>query len=363
MRVVKEEFGRVNDQTVFLFHLINDQGVEVGCINYGCIITNVITPDKNGNFENIVVGYNTLKEYVEDSYFLGAAIGRVAGRIKGGSFELDDKPYSLAKNENSNHLHGGINGFNQRLWDAEIIEREQEIGVQFSYFSPDGEEGYPGNLTIKITYTLNNDNELTIHYSGVSDKKTLLNMTNHSYFNLSGNLKRDILSHSLMIKSDRFLELNEELLPTGEMLDVKGTVFDFTNDRFIQTGADSNHPQNKLAGGGYDHPFLLHTQHDNEIVLKDPVSGRTLTIETDEVGVVVYSGNQMQSEGEIAGVPSRKYLGICLETQGLPDAIHHPQFPSWILDKNQEYSSKTSYKFETVRKNSYKGLGERYEKP
>jgi aldose 1-epimerase len=345
MKVLKEEFGRKDNQTVFLFNLINDHGVEIGCINYGCIITKIIAPDKEGNFENVVIGYDNLNEYENDSYFLGAAVGRVAGRIKAGAFDLNGKTYTLAKNENNNHLHGGNKGFNQIVWDSEVIEDEQEIGVRFTYFSPNGEEGYPGNLKVSVTYTLNNDNELSIHYSGVSDEDTLLNMTNHSYFNLSGNLRRDILHHSLRINSDKFLELNDELLPTGDMLDVRGTAFDFTTERMIETGVLSQHPQNKLAGAGYDHPFLLNTQHDQEIVLRDIESGRTLTIETDEPSVVVYSGNQMKSEGEIAGVPSRKYLGICLETQGLPDAIHHPQFPSWVLEKDQEYSTVTTYKF------------------
>jgi aldose 1-epimerase len=351
MKVVKEEFGTKDNQTVFLFSLINDHGVEVGCLNYGCIITKIITPDQDGHYENVVVGYDTFKEYENDSYFLGAVIGRVAGRIKAGSFEFNGKQYSLAKNERHNHLHGGNKGFNQIIWNAEVFENKQEIGVHFSYVSPDGEEGYPGNLKVDVTYTLNNKNELSIRYSGVSDKTTLLNMTNHSYFNLSGNLKRDILHHSLLIKSDQFLELNEELLPTGKMLDVTGTAFDFTSERFIQSGVVSEHPQNKLAGEGYDHPFLLHTLHDQEIVLKDSESGRILTIETDEVAVVVYSGNQMKSELELAGgVPSRKYMGICLETQGLPDAIHHPLFPSWILEKEKEYSSTTTYKFGILTK-------------
>lgn len=345
MKILKEEFGRKDNQTVFLFTLVNNHGVEVGCINYGCIITKIITPDKEGNFENIVIGYDTLKEYENDPYFLGAAIGRVAGRIKAGSFDLNGQTYTLANNENINHLHGGNKGFNQMVWESEVVENEQEIGVRFTYLSLNGEEGYPGNLNVSVTYTLNNENELSIRYSGVSDEDTLLNMTNHSYFNLSGNLKRDILNHTLQIKSDKFLELNDELLPSGEMLDVKGTAFDFTTERMIQTGVNSDHLQNRLAGAGYDHPFLLNTQHDEEIVLKDIESGRTLTIETDEAGVVVYSGNMMKSEGVIAGVPARKYLGICLETQGLPDAIHHPQFPSWVLEKDKEYSSVTVYKF------------------
>lgn len=345
MKVIQEKFGEINDQTVNSFTLVNDHGIELTCINYGCIITKMITPDKDGNYENIVLGYDSLEEYVKGSYFFGTVVGRVAGRIKGGSFDLNGKTYTLAKNENNNHLHGGDKGFDKVIWDASIQENDEKVSVQFSYLSPDGEEGYPGNLNIKVTYTLNNQNELTIHYSGISDEKTLLNMTNHSYFNLSGNIKRDILNHSLSIKSDKFLELNDELLPTGNLLEVKGTSFDFTNERFIQTGVESNHPQNLLAGNGYDHPFALSSNHDEEIILKDSGSGRTLTIETDEPGVVVYSGNQMKTEGEIYGVPSRKYLGICLETQGLPDAIHHPNFPSWVLEKDQEYTSATKYKF------------------
>lgn len=350
MKILKEDFGSIDQKSVYSFTLVNDQDVRISCINYGCIITKIITPDREGNYENIVLGYTTLDEYLSDSYFLGATIGRIAGRIKAGSFELDGKTYQLAKNENGNHLHGGIKGFNRSVWDAETIENDHEVGVQFSTFSPDGEEGYPGNLKISVSYMLNNNNEFSIHYSGISDKNTILNMTNHSYFNLSGNVKRDILHHSLMIKSDKFLELNQELLPTGKMVDVKGTPFDFTSSRFIQTGTVSEHPQNILAGGGYDHPFLLNSQRDNEIVLKDPDSGRELTIETDEAGVVVYSGNQIKQKGEICGVPSRKYLGICLETQGLPDAVHHPEFPSWVLNKDQEYRTTTTYKFGTFEK-------------
>ena len=345
MKVIQEKFGQLNDQGVHSYTLVNDHGMELTCINYGCIITKIITPDRNGHYENIVLGYNSLEEYVKGSYFFGTVVGRVAGRIKGGEFDLNGKTYALAKNENNNHLHGGIKGFDKVIWDASVIENNEEVGVQFSYLSPDGENGYPGNVNIKVTYTLHNDNELTIHYSGISDEKTLLNMTNHSYFNLTGDIKSDVLNHSLKIKSEKFLELNKELLPTGELLDVKGTPFDFTSDRLIQTVVESSHPQNQLAGHGYDHPFLLSSNHDQEIILTDSESGRTLTVETDEPGVVVYSGNQMKAEGEIYGVPSRKYLGICLETQGLPDAIHHPNFPSWVLEKDQEYTSVTKYKF------------------
>ncbi|MDN3017117.1 galactose mutarotase [Paenibacillus sp. BSR1-1] len=342
MKVIHESFGQIDHQTVSSFTMVNDNGVEVTAINYGCIITKIVVPDKNGNYENVVLGHDSLNDYLKDPYFLGAVVGRVGGRIKGGSFELDGQNYTLAKNDGNNHLHGGIKGFDKVVWDAEVMEE----GVRFSYLSPDGEEGYPGNLHIQVTYTLNNNNEFTIHYSAQTDKKTLLTVTNHAYFNLSGSLKRDIVNHTLTIKSDQFLELDQEFIPTGILVDVKNTPFDFTSERIIETGIASDDPQNVLVGNGYDHPFLLNTNHDNEIVLKDPDSGRVLTIETDEAGVVVYSGNSLKTEGEFRGTPSGKHLGICLETQGMPDAIHHPHFPSIILDKEQQYSSKTVYKFE-----------------
>lgn len=320
----------------------NDQGMKVTAINYGCIITSILAPDKNGTFEDVVIGHDALDDYIHDTYFLGAVVGRVGGRIKGGSFELDGNTYTLPKNNQKNHLHGGFKGFNKVVWDAERLEE----GVRFSYFSPDGEEGYPGNLHIQVTYTIDNQNQLNIHYEAHSDQKTLLTVTNHSYFNLSGNLKRDIQQHSLKIKSDRFLELNDEFIPTGNLLEVSCTPFDFRDERAIETGITSAHDQNILVGNGYDHPFILNTNHNTEMVLKDPISGRILTIETDEVGVVLYSGNSIKNEGQFRGIPARKYLGICLETQGLPDAIHHPSFPTVILDKDQKYSSKTIYKFE-----------------
>lgn len=345
MQVKQENFGELNNQAVYSFTIKNDSGAELTCINYGCIITKMIVPDKQGNFENVVLGYDTFEKYLNDSLYLGAVVGRVSGRIKGARFELDGHSYTLEKNEQNNHIHGGIKGFSRVIWDAEVFKKENEAGVHFKYLSPDGEEGYPGNVAIKVTYTLNNDNELVITYDAITDKKTPLALTNHSYFNLSGNLKQDILNHTLKLKSDKFLELDQEFIPTGTMLDVSNTPFDFTEERTIKSGAVSNHPQNILVGEGYDHPFLLSRNHDEEIILKDPESGRILIVETDEVGVVVYSGNSISDKGYIRDVPSRKHLGICLETQGLPDAIHHPTFPSIIINKEQKYNSVTKYKF------------------
>ncbi|RSD27044.1 aldose epimerase family protein [Mesobacillus subterraneus] len=341
MEVLKERFGQIGSQSVYSFTLKNDEEMEVTVINYGCIITRINVPDADGMIENIVLGHDTLDEYVNDPYFLGAVVGRVAGRIKGGSFELEGQSFTLAQNDNTNHLHGGLKGFGKVVWDAKVMED----GVLFSYLSRDGEEGYPGNLYIEVTYRLTNDNELSIHYRAQSDQKTLLTATNHSYFNLSGNLKRDVLNHSLHLKSSRVLELDKEFLPTGRIMEVNDTPFDFTKGGTVKRGAESDYPQNVLVGQGYDHPYILDKNHDHEIVLKDPESGRTLTVESDEPAVVVYSGNSLKAEGDFRGVPSRKYLGICLETQAYPDSIHHPNFPSMVLEKGEMYSSVTRYKF------------------
>ncbi|MBS4200503.1 galactose mutarotase [Bacillus sp. FJAT-49732] len=348
MNITKEQFGKLGNNTVNAFSLENDHGVKVTFLDYGCTITKIITPNRNGEFENIVLGYDQLEGYLNNTAFFGSIVGRVAGRIGGAEFTLNGKTYSLAKNENNNHLHGGIKGFDKVIWDAKTEEKSDEVSVKFSFISPDGEEGYPGNLKMDVTYTLNNNNELKIQYEGISDETTLLNVTNHSYFNLSGDLKCDILDHELTLKSDQYLELQENLLPTGEYADVEGTPFDFRQGRSIRSGADSEHPQNKLAGGGYDHPFVLSENRNEEIVLRDSESGRQMIVETDAVGVVVYTSNQLAGDDEIYGVQPRKHLGICLETQGLPDAVHHENFPSWVLEKDKPYTSVTTFKFGIV---------------
>jgi aldose 1-epimerase len=341
MEILKESFGEIDGREVEAFTLKNESGIEITAITYGCIITTILVPDKKGHFENIVLGYDSLDDYADNPAFLGAVAGRVGGRIGGGEFELDGETYTLAQNNGNNHLHGGVKGFNKVIWNAEILDR----GVRFTYVSRDGEEGYPGNLKAGVTYTLNEQNQLSMKYEAETDKKTILTLTNHSYFNLSGNVKRNVLQHRLQLKSDQFLELDEEFIPTGTLLDVEDTPFDFRNSREIREGTVSEHPQNRLVGNGYDHPFILNTHHDKEIHLYDPPSGRTLTVETDEPAVVVYSGNSLDSAGEVGGRKGEKYLGICLETQGYPDAIHHPQFPSTILDVHEKYSSATTFIF------------------
>jgi aldose 1-epimerase len=344
MRIVQERFGEMEGKIITATTLINHRGMEVTSINYGCIITSILTPDQYGIKENIVLGFDSLEEYKKHSPYFGAVVGRFAGRIQGSSFTLDGVSYHLPRNNGQNHLHGGVKGFDKAIWDIEVVMGKQEAKVVYSYLSPDGEEGYPGNLHIKVIYTLSDRDELTISYEAVSDKNTLLNVTNHSYFNLSGNLKRDTLEHELTIKSDFFLELGEDLIPTGELLSVQGTTFDFRQGRKLQDGIQFQHPQNKLAGG-YDHPFVLNEHNNREIELRDKESGRMLTIETDQPSVVLYSGSQLSSDYTIRGVQCRKYLGVCLETQGFPDNIHHPHLPSTILEAGKVYQSQTKYLF------------------
>jgi aldose 1-epimerase len=345
MKVLEEKFAELNGQTVTAYTMVNDHGMEVTSIDYGCIITKILVPDQKGTIENVVLGFDTLEEYQQYSPYFGAVVGRHAGRIANAEFTLDGTTYHLEKNNNGNHLHGGLKGFDKVIWNTTVKEEKDSLSLVFMYLSKDGEEGYPGNLKMKVTYTLNNDNELEISYEGVSDQTTVVNVTNHSYFNLSGNLKRDIQGHTLSLKSDRFLELNEDLIPTGELLSVENTSFDFRTGHKINDGVESTHPQNVLAGNGYDHPFLLAENQNKEIHLYDEKSGRGLGIETNQPAVVLYTSNQLADSFSIRGVASRRYLGLCLETQGLPDSLNHPHFPSAILEKDEVYKSVTKYKF------------------
>lgn len=344
MKVTKKLFGEINWENVYEYTLKNDKGIEISCLDYGCVITKIVTPDRHGKYENIVLGFEDIESYREKSPYFGAFVGRVAGRIKGGEFELEGRTYTLANNDGKNHLHGGVKGFNDVIWEAEITEGEDEIKIEFSYTSLDGEEGYPGNLDVKVEYILNNNNEFIIQYKAETDKITLFNPTNHSYFNLSGNLKRDVLEHSLKVDSSKFLEIDEELLPTGKVLEVSDTVFDFRKGRKIKEGVSSNYIQNKIVGQGYDHTFILNS-NNSEILLWDEESGRKLVMNTDAPAVVLYTSNQLEEGMDLYGVSSRSYLGLCLETQIPPDAIHHENFPDCILRPEEVFISRTKYTF------------------
>lgn len=349
MLVQEKLFGFIDNRPVTLFTVRNKNGFEVSCMNYGCVIIEILASDRRQQYENVVLGFDTLEEYGQNAKYLGAVVGRVAGRIKGGYFRLGENVYNITMNEKNNHIHGGPKGFSHALWDATVLEGDQETTIEFTYLSKDGEEGYPGNLEMKVAYTILNDKDtLSITYTGISDKDTLVNVTNHSYFNLSGNLKKDVLGHELMMDSPAYLELNEEFLPTGNLVPVENSVFDFRESRKIAEGAASVHPQNVLVGNGYDHPFLLKESEPSIMVLSDEESGRKLVVETTESAVVLYTGNNLGSSTLMRGEQLRDYLGVCLETQGPPDSIHHPHFRSSILKAGKEYKSTTIFSFGVI---------------
>ncbi|MBT2569588.1 aldose epimerase family protein [Planococcus sp. ISL-110] len=351
MEVSEKVFDYKDNRPIKLYTLKNDQGFQVSCIDYGCVITEIIAPDRNGNLENVVLGFDTLEEYESNPYFFGALVGRFAGRIKDGEFAIGGTDYQVPRNANGHHLHGGSQGFHSALWDSKVVQTKNEATVEFTYVSPDGEEGFPGNLSMTVRYTLkNSSNQLVISYSGKSDKTTLLNVTNHSYFNLSGNFKRTIQDHELTLKSDHYLELDKELLPTGNLVPVaEDTLFDFRNGRSIKEAMSTEHPQAKLAGNGYDHPFLLDHAEQPGIKLTDSESGRKLVVETTEPAVVLYTGNDIGGSYSIRGVEAQDYLGLCLETQSPPDSLRHPHFQSAVLKADEEFKSETAYTFSSVR--------------
>lgn len=347
MAITKKIFGQINGQDITRYTLTNDKGFQVSCLDYGCIITEILAPDRDGLLENVVLGFDTWEEYGSNPHYFGTVVGRFAGRIQEGAFTIEGTDYQLAKNSDGQHLHGGPGGFHAAVWKTKMIETENESIVEFTHFSPDGEEGFPGNLTMTVRYIVKNDeNQLTISYSAVSDKTTLLNVTNHSYFNLSGDFKRTIVDHQLTIPSGHYAELNSDMLPTGKLVPVEeDPLFDFRKGRTIREGTDSKHPQIELVGGGYDHPFLLDKEVRQLIVLKDEESGRSLQVETTEPAVVLYTANHIGGPYSFKGVAAQNQLGLCLETQGMPDSIHHPHFPSAILKAEEAFESRTVYRF------------------
>lgn len=348
--VTEKVFGELNGRNIKSYTITNSKGLEVTCIDYGCTITELKVPDRHGNLENIVLGFDTLAEYITQSPYFGCVIGRSAGRIDNASFELGGKQYKLPQNDGNHNLHSGPNGFHNVVWNSEYVVHDSCATVTFSYTSPDGEEGFPGNLSVTVRYSLNDANELTIQYNANTDQKTVVNLTNHSYFNLSGNAKRTIIDHELTMKSDGYLELDSSLIPTGKINPVEGTGFDFRRCQKIQAGIRAGGPQTEIVGGGFDHPFILKAHHQDEIVLTDPVSGRQLVVETDEPCVVFYTGNMLGNDFVIRGKQSEKHLGLCLETQKPPNMFTDPHFPTSLLEASQVYESKTKYSFAICEK-------------
>ena len=342
---INQEEIQVLDQQWSEYTLTNDKGMKVSFLNYGGIITSIVVPDKNGTFENVVISYRNYEDYLTNPNYFGALIGRVAGRIEDSAFELNGQTYKLPANEGEHHLHGGPSGFHQVIWDVTPFEDDNQVGATLTHTSPDGEGGYPGTISMKVTYTLDNDNQLSITYQATTDQTTALTTTNHSYFNLSGNLQRDIKNHEVTIDSSQFVELDEELIPTGQKIDVEGTPFDFRQGRAIEDGVESKHPQNIVAGGGYDHYFILDKTKAEDIIVRDQTSGRKLTVKTDQPGFVMYTSNSLDNSLELKEGMSKQHLAVCLETQDSPASLHNEGFTSCVLEKGETYERKTTFAF------------------
>lgn len=330
-----------------LYTLINNNDIAISVLNYGGIITRILTPDKHGNNENIVLGYEQLSDYTENPNRLGAIIGPVAGRIANAEFTLDDKTYHLEKNDGKHHLHGGEAAFNRVIWDAKPFRSAEEVGITLTHQSPDGGGGYPGNVNVTVTYTLNNHNQLIMNYDAESDATTPLALTNHSYFNLSGDLKNTVHNHQVTLDSSRFAELDQALIPTGNRLDVASTVFDFRIERQLAGGLNSNAEQIQIAGGGYDHYFIFDDHRQEDVVVRDPASGRMMTVKTDQPGMVMYTANGLDDELTLKERHGQKHLGVCFETQGSPASLHHNSFPNIVLESGESYRKQTVFTFIT----------------
>jgi aldose 1-epimerase len=346
----KKSFGKTPDgQPVDLYVLTNKSGAEASITNYGGALVALKMPDRNGKLADIVLGYDNVDGYVADKSYFGALVGRYGNRIGHAQFVLDGKTYTLAKNNGENSLHGGIKGFNKALWAAKTLSSKDGRSLELSYLSKDGEEGFPGNLKVTVIYTLTDANALKIEYSATTDKKTILNLTNHAYFNLAGQGSGDILGHLLMINADQFTPVDSGLIPTGELRAVAGTPFDFRKPIAIGARIDQADEQLKL-GGGYDHNFVLlrgaYVEESPAARVVEPTSGRVMEVWTTEPGIQFYTGNFL--DGKTAGKGGATYPkrnALCLETQHFPDSPNQPKFPSVALNAGEHYRTVTTYKF------------------
>jgi len=345
MKLEQQDWGKLPEgATVKLFTLTNGKGMMARVTTYGAAMTQLRVPDRNGKVGTLVLGFDNLSAYLKGHPFFGVTAGRVANRIAKARFTLEGREYTLAANNGRNHLHGGINGFDKVLWQGKALPATaREAAVELSYLSRDGEEGYPGNLSVTVTYTLTEDNELKIDYGATTDKATPVNLTNHTYFNLAGS--GDILAHELTIHADRYTPIDAELIPTGEIASVKGTPLDFTRPMPIGARID----QLKPTPGGYDHNYALNSGGGSYVLaahVYEPTTGRVMDVFTTQPGLQLYTGNFL--DGKHSGHGSavyNKHAGFCLETQRFPDAVNHPNFPSTILRPGETGKSTTGYKF------------------
>ncbi|MDE0429135.1 MAG: galactose mutarotase [Caldilineaceae bacterium] len=349
MRLSSQAFGKTESgQAVRQYTLANNNGVEVDVLDYGGLIRTLTVPDRNGRRGDVVLGFDTLDDYLAEHPYFGVLVGRFANRIRGASFELDGVRYQLARNLGEDHLHGGDGGFDKVVWQAQPFQNERAVGLRLSYHSPDGEDHYPGALDAEVTLSLDDDNALRLDYRATCDAPTIVNLTNHSYFNLAG--RGTILDHMAMIDADAFTPMDSTLIPTGELRDVAGTPFDFRQPTAIGARIEADDEQIRF-GGGYDHNFVLNGAPGTlRLVARvtEPISGRVLEVLTTQPGVQFYTGNQMEASS--AGKDGQLYPhhgGFCLETQHFPNAPNQPNFPSVVLRPGEAYSETTVFRFST----------------
>ncbi|MFD1402480.1 aldose epimerase family protein [Robinsoniella peoriensis] len=341
-------FGKTgNGQEAKIVTIMNKKGMGIEVTNYGATLVSATVPDEKGHIEDVILGYEDVTDYAANGGFFGAVIGRNGNRIGKAKVTINGVDYQMEQNENGNSLHSGTRGFDKVIWDMELLE--EEATVKFTHHSPDGDEGLPGNFDVTVSYTLTDENEIRIHYTGVSDADTIANMTNHSYFNLAGHDKGTILDHTLWMDADAFTVIDEESIPTGELRSVEGTPMDFRKTRRIGDDIDDTYEQIQLAHG-YDHNFVLNQNGEEKLrkiaKVTDPLTKRTMEVYTDCVGVQFYTGNFIEkTQIGKGGIAYQKRSGLCLETQFFPDAPNHEHFPSSILKAREVYDTTTIYKF------------------
>jgi len=350
--ITRKGFGKTADErTIDLYTLTNSHGMRVAITNYGGIIVSIVVADRNGKPGDVVLGFDNLEGYLSKEPYFGALIGRYGNRIGNARFKLDGAEYKLPANDGPNSLHGGLRGFDKRVWTAREIHGEHPA-LELTYLSKDGEEGYPGNLSAKVVYSLTEDNALRIDYTATTDKDTVLNLTNHSYFNLAGEGNGDILKHEIMINADRFTPIDSTLIPTGELRKVENTPFDFRRPALIGTRVDANDEQIKF-GKGYDHNYVLSRSGAGLSLaarVTDSESGRVLEVRTTQPGLQFYTGNFL--DGSIHGKGGKPYgrrSAFCLETQHFPDSPNKPSFPSTVLKPGETYRESTVFRFSTSK--------------
>ncbi len=342
MSISKTEFGFSGGYKCYLFTLKNKNGVTVKLTNFGASVVSLCVPDKNGKFDDVVLGYDTLSDYENGCSSQGAVVGRYANRIKNASIKINGTEYKLSKNDNGNTLHGGFHGFNKRVWTVAGLHDSDEPSLIFGYLSPDGEENFPGNLKVAVKYTLTKDNALVIDYSAVSDADTVINLTNHSYFNLNGEGSGDIKNHIVKLYSEKYTPVDSELIPLGHIAYVTGTPFDFIKPKRIGEDMESG-----VLKGGYDHNFILGAPGimRTAAVVTSPESGRIMTVKTDMPAIQFYTSGGLDGEKGKGGKIYNAFDGFCLESQFSPNTPNQPQFPSCVFKAGQQYHFTTSYEF------------------